>query len=341
MSNPAVDAASVEDAAELSQESQDWLLLATCLVAVGLWCLPCLCGSLGRGSIVSEVFLMCTYSRMHVFYISVSIFNFLVVCTVIGLLPGWTFNDFVITVATVTVWVLDRLQKFLVSSAMLFGLWLVWRFRQRILIAAGVDHVTLVRFSWWDLIDPVASAAGISLAKPFEVVELLVWKASNMPSASYLKPNDCFVEVHCGNNEVLHGRVRNNAGSYCIFRERFQLNISVDDFDTKLTILLRDQDILTNVEIARLELLHQDICKLLETSSGCDPELAVEWAPDGFCELSLHPRGSIWLRLQRIRGDSDFDDVESQYYGGDALGSPKAEEYEKGDSSSSSARLYY
>eukprot|EP00437_Effrenium_voratum_P009238 CAMPEP_0181430244 /NCGR_PEP_ID=MMETSP1110-20121109/17620_1 /TAXON_ID=174948 /ORGANISM="Symbiodinium sp., Strain CCMP421" /LENGTH=116 /DNA_ID=CAMNT_0023553547 /DNA_START=697 /DNA_END=1047 /DNA_ORIENTATION=- len=93
-------------------------------------------------------------------------------------------------------------------------------------------------------------------------------------------------------------RVHNNAGSEAVIRESFQLNIDENSPDTLMTLLAKDQSLLTNSEIARLTLSTRELCGI-EDQTG-KRRSTFSYDEDSFLELSLNPSGKIWIAVAPV-----------------------------------------
>merc|ERR1719414_1148441 len=89
----------------------------------------------------------------------------------IGILPDWTVNQFMAQFVLFVTWVLVHLEKMVVSFTIIFGLFLMVRFRERLLLATGMEHVTVIRWSWRDML-------GFQVKK--RPVEVFLWKVEGL-----------------------------------------------------------------------------------------------------------------------------------------------------------------
>merc|ERR1712194_784396 len=181
--------------------------------------------------------------------------------------------------------------KFIVSSSILLALFILLRFKERIALAAGVEHMTFFR---------------LGRLNPFHrpilhPIEIYVWKASDLPSGPVLKPNDVFLECHLGQNEPSRSRVHNNAGQGCVFKESFQLNVDENDPTELFTILIRDQSLLTSSTLCKLQMKSADLLQIEAQTGGQGADFT--YSPNFFQELKLSPRGKIWIRVAPIEDE--------------------------------------
>merc|ERR1712224_656075 len=157
-----------------------------------------------------------------------------------------------------------------------------------------------VRMSWKDLI-PFGLTSGKK--RPIEV---FIWKITDLKSATnkVLKANDIFVECHMGYNEPMRTRVHNNAGSNCIVQESFQINVDEDKSGALMTLLVKDQSLMTSQEVARLMISTREICGI-EDQTGKRRE-TFTYSEDSFVALTLSPCGKIWIAIAPVEdGDEE------------------------------------
>jgi len=285
---------------DIAVEYQDWILVGTCMGILALWMLPCFCGRMQNSC--SKAFMSWVYSRLHVFYWSLVYVTLFMLMFTITILPDWTADDFGDCLSRALFWILERLVKLITSMSILFGFYLIYKFRERVLVAAGLEHLTFFR---WKLTDPMGWRSKL---RP---VEVYIWKVDGLRSSNgkVLKANDIFVECHLGQNEPMRTRVHNNAGSGCIIKESFQLNIDENEPSELMTILLKDQSIVTTAELARLSLSTAEICGV-EDATG-KRRTNFTYCEDHFVPLGLTPQGQVWLAVAPVDDVEDgrlFDD---------------------------------
>jgi len=274
---------------DISVEYQDWILVAMCMFLLVLWTLPCVCGRLH--SKLSRSFTTWVYTRLHVFYWSVAYLTLFIVMFTIGVLPDWTVDEFVGYLELFIEWVLQRLVKLITCFSILFCFFLAYRFRERVLMAAGLEHITVFR---WNLGDPLGFR---TKRRP---VEVFIWKVEGLRSSSgkVAKANDIFLECHLGENEPMRTRVHNNAGQGCIIKETLQLNLDEGRPKSLMTILVKDQTLLASSELARLVLTTAEICGI-EDQTG-KRRTNFTYSSEYFVPLSLSPMGQIWIAVAPV-----------------------------------------
>lgn len=281
---------------DVDVEYQDWILVASCLLIVALWTLPCFCGRLKNG--LSRRFTTWVYTRLHVFYWTILYLSLFIMMFTIAVLPDWTFSQFMEWLEFFVLWILARLVKMVTSFSILFAFWVVYKFRERLLVAAGLEHITVCR--WWSWRDP------LGLRAKRRPVEIFIWKVDGLKSGAskVMKANDVYVECHLGENEPMRTRVHNNAGRGCLVKESFQLNIDEGDPTALMTILVKDQSLLASVELARLVLSTAELCGI-EDQTG-KRRSGFSYSKDCFVPLGLSPMGLIWIAVAPV-DDGDVD----------------------------------
>merc|ERR1711920_222915 len=115
----------------------------------------------------SRSFTRWVYTRLHVFFCIVVYLDLLVLMFTIGVLPDWTVNEFVVWLVRFITWCLVHLQNMITSFAILFLFFLLLRFRERIALAAGLEHVTVIRWDWREL---------LGFQSKRRPVEVYIWK---------------------------------------------------------------------------------------------------------------------------------------------------------------------
>jgi len=216
---------------------------------------------------------------------------FILMCT-IGVLPDWTIDEYGIYLVAFVTWVLIHLKKCIMSLAIVVGFLIFIKFQERFKQAIGVDHVSFIHFNWRE-------AVGLAVKK--RPIEIFIWKVEDLNSSTgkMYKANDIFVECHLGDNEPMRSRVHNNAGTSCMLKESWQVNIHESATGTMMTILVKDQGLLTTAELGRLVLSTREVVGI-EDQTGKRKEMNFSYSKDNFVELNLLPRGKIWIAIAPV-----------------------------------------
>jgi len=274
---------------DIAVEYQDWILVGMCFVLAALWATPLFCARI-QGPL-AKAFTNWVYSRMHVFYVSVLYVSLFIVMFTVGVLPDWTVDQFVVYLYKFICYTLEHLENMVISAGICTGFYVAFSMRKRIALAAGLDHITVLRWSWRDVI------GWNTKRRP---VEIFIWKVEETKSASrkLLKANDLFIECHMGSNQPMRTRVHNNAGSGCVVKESFQLNIDESETDTLMTLCVNDQGMMASSEVARLTLSVRELCGI-EDQTG-KRRIEFTYCEDCFVALSLNPQGKIWIAIAPV-----------------------------------------
>jgi len=235
---------------------------------------------------------------MHVFYWGVLYVTLFVVMFMVMILPDWRMRDFLAYTGRFLHWVLVHVQKLITCVCIILAFWLAMRFRERIALVAGMEHITIFRWSFFE---------ALGMKGKQRPIELFIWKVEGLQSATskVLKANDIFVECHLGFNEPMRTRVHNNAGRSCTIRESLQLNINESSPGALLTLLVKDQTLMSSSELGKLAITTRELCGI-EDQTGKRRE-SFDYSEDFFVPLSLSPDGTIWLAIAPV---DDMDDSE-------------------------------
>lgn len=209
----------------------------------------------------------------------------------IGVLPDWTVDEYFEYLLKFITWIMIHLKKMIISGAIMVGFLMVMKFQDKIRMAAGIEHVTVIHFNWKEML-------GLGIKK--RPVELFIWKVEDLQSSAgkVYKPNDLYVECHLGDNEPMRTRVHNNAGTNCVIKESFQMNINESEAGTLMTLIVKDQSLMVSSEVGRLMLSTREICGI-EDQTG-KRKVDFMYSQDSFVQLSLLPRGKIWLAISPV-----------------------------------------
>merc|ERR1712126_652983 len=118
--------------------------------------------------------------------------------------------------------------------------------------------------------------------------------------------NDVFVECHLGFNEPAVTRVHNKAGSGCMIRESFQLNLDMNSSDgdamNALTLLVKDQSLVSSTVLGRKTLTMREVYRIEACTGRITEEFT--WSAPYFMEQRLEPEGRIWFRIAPVEEEA-------------------------------------
>jgi len=280
---------------DIPTEYQDWILVGVSCFLLCLWCLPCICGKMRNSC--SRGFTSWIYTRLNIYFWAITYVNLALLMFVLGLLPDWTVNEYGEYLLAFITWVLLHLKKVIMSCAILAGFVILMKFQERIKVAAGLDHISMIHFNW-------RQSIGLSVRK--RPIEVFIWKVEDIQSSTnkIYKPNDIYIECHLGDNEPMRTRVHNNAGTSSVMKESFQVNINESESATLMTLLVKDQALMVSTELGRLVLSTREVLAI-EDRTG-KRITSFTYSKENFEELSLVPRGKIWIAVAPV-DDMDED----------------------------------
>lgn len=286
---------------DIDEELQGWILLFATVTAIFFFCLPCYCAGLSFAT--ARKFAAWLHQRLPSFYLCMFAFNTLFLGFVIHMLPAWSFSAYLTCLAKVMAGALQQTMDCAASVLVIVAFFVAIAFKDRLAQLCGIDHKTLFRFKIRDCF----CCLGGGRHRPIEVC---VWKVEDLPSADLFSANNVFVEFFLGYNEPMKTRVHNNAGSGCLIKESIHLNFDEYDEEDTLFIFVRNQKVMGTGDLARGELSASEMKQELEDNPGLDAHRAERgeprWGGTVFKEVSLIPRGKVWLQVRPIH-DADYD----------------------------------
>lgn len=267
-------------------------LMAILLGMAFLWAIP-----------LTWPFKQCCMTRLHKVYPFIFILELAAFSFAMNYLYMISANQIFFMLVKVLEVIIGTTQLVCVGLAGLLGLAVVWKFKDRILEALGIDNAAHY------LGEPRDWMTCWSM-KRFKALELLVWKVEGLPSVKIHSKNDCFIEVRQGYNVSMRTRVHENAGHTCVFKETMQLNFDPFDGEAMITILVRNQDVFGATDMAQLQLGAAQVKRLEEPLGGNTSERLISraegiWQSDRFKCIDLIPAGKIWLRFSYVDASDD------------------------------------
>jgi len=268
-------------------EYQDWILLFATVTAVWCLCLPCFCA--GQPYVWARRFAQWINGRLPQFMFVIFFVIVGWISLVLLWLPDWTAAQYFKYMGKAGGWLASHMLKITSSLIIILVFCFLAAFKDRIALMLGVDHVPLVRFSWRDCL----SCWSMQRYRPLEVA---IWKVEDLASSDIFRANAVFIEAYMGFNEPMKSRVHHNAGSNCVLKETMQFNFDDHDDGDRLLIFVKNQEMMTSGELARLQLEVADLCQI-EQKLGNRP---LQWDESCFEARRLIPRGKIWLRVSPV-----------------------------------------
>merc|ERR1740138_861298 len=112
----------------------------------------------------------------------------------------------------------------------------------------------------------------------FMTIEVSVWKMENLPGS--WNRRTLFLRAVMGYNEPQHSRPHDCSSNSIVLRERMQLNYDPEDDTQKLSLILKQQEVVGGAVTQ------------LAPATG----LGVPWKEENFMKIDLVPQGECWLR---------------------------------------------
>mmetsp|Transcript_81141 Transcript_81141/g.160844 ORF Transcript_81141/g.160844 Transcript_81141/m.160844 type:complete len:399 (+) Transcript_81141:51-1247(+) len=205
-------------------------VLGIFILAGIVWALPWLCIN---KRMCCRCFQRWIARRLFCYFLSGLVVNLFLISYVISYEPDVSANAFFFAIVDAAAALSDKLQEILVQCCVIVTVCAVITFRKRILALLGFDH-QVVRLDLRDLCTCWAMSR-------FSVIELVLWRAEDLPPG--FSTRSLFVRVVCGANEPHHTRPRDNCRTRLDLRERLQLNYDPDDDTQRLSIIVKQQEI--------------------------------------------------------------------------------------------------
>merc|ERR1712216_152201 len=246
----------------------------------------------------------CIESRLYKVYPIITIFNLIIFGIALDALDHIDFNELFFLLVKIVEVAIAQVEKVLIAGAGLLVLVVMWKFKDRVLEALGVDNPQMVIGGFRDW-------ATCWSMKRFYPVELFILKVEGLPAINLGKSNDVFCEVSLGYNMTMRTRVRCRAGHSCTIKESLQLNFDPFDTEVPMHISVKNQELLGTTEIASIQLGAKQVQRLEEPHSlepsertlgwgataGTESAAGI-WAASRFQCIDLVPAGKLYMRFQ-------------------------------------------
>lgn len=250
-------------------------------------------------------------TRKHKIYKWILLISIIVLGFAFNILYTVTVNEFFFDCVKVVEVAINKLEQGLIGSAALFVLIMLWKFKDRVLEALGVENPQFFvgEFRDW---------ATCWSMRRFAPLELFILKVEGLPSSKVNTDNDIFAEVSLGYNVTMRTRVHARAGHSCVFKESMQLNWDPYDNEAKLTLSIKNQDVLGSTTIASVQFGMQQLKNLEEPHPGSaeggpssrtigwgatSGQTSTVWGASAFKTIDLIPAGKIYLRFAALPPD--------------------------------------
>ncbi|CAJ1340503.1 unnamed protein product [Effrenium voratum] len=271
---------------------EEVILLAVIMFMLMLWMVPFL-----------RPFRYCCETRLHKVYPAITLINLLIFAVTLNQLCRISFNDVFFAIVKLFDVFLDSIEQVLIGISALFAIGIVWKFKDRVFEVLGVENAAAVFGDFRDW-------ATCWSMRRFHPMEIVIWKVEGLPSARLHSPNDVFCEVSFGYNVTMKTRVHHRAGHSCTFKEALQLNFDPFDAERRLTLCIKSQEVIGDIELAKLQMGAEQVREMEEPDDNYDrslvrgsmPESA--WSSGRFRCIDLVPAGKVYLRFIPVSEDS-------------------------------------
>jgi hypothetical protein len=206
-------------------------LCAVFFAALFIWMLPSLCIN---KKLCSPCFTRWLSKQMFCYFMMGLAINITIISIVIANAPHIEANALFFTGVKIIEKVTDSMEKMLMQLGALAALVALYAFRKKILTILGFEQ-QVVRADLRDLL------TGFSM-KRFQPIEISLWYADGLPCG--FSKRSIFTRILLGYNEPQHGRPHDGVRDSVAIRERMQMNYDPEDVSQKLTIMIKQQEIL-------------------------------------------------------------------------------------------------
>eukprot|EP00929_Paragymnodinium_shiwhaense_P082541 TRINITY_DN43528_c0_g1_i1.p1 TRINITY_DN43528_c0_g1~~TRINITY_DN43528_c0_g1_i1.p1 ORF type:complete len:378 (+),score=91.64 TRINITY_DN43528_c0_g1_i1:98-1231(+) len=208
-------------------------VVAFLIVAAVIWALPFACINQKCCCTCFKRFMS---RRITPYFVAGLVLNVIFFGIVVNSLPDVSVNDLFFQVVAVVEKVSDHLEELLNQIVPLVGGVLLFTFRKRIIALLGFD-TGIVKA---DLRDVMTFFS----ANRFKVIELALLKVEGLPPG--LTSRTLYCRIVLGFNEPLHTRPHEGCTTSLSVKERMQLNYDETDDTTKLTMLIKQQEVVSS-----------------------------------------------------------------------------------------------
>lgn len=163
--------------------------------------------------------------------------GFLFVISAVGIMiakePDVNANDVFFAFVAVLELLSDKLMFVLTQVGIILGILFAWVIRKKIVSLLGFDQ-QLVRGDLRDMLT-------LFQMERFQTIEVTVWKIEGLPPG--FATRTLFVRVLLGFNEPQHSRPHDRCTNALTMREKFYLNYDPEDDTQKLSIVIKQQEL--------------------------------------------------------------------------------------------------
>lgn len=205
-------------------------VLAIFIVAMFVWAVPVWCVN---SKLCCRCFQRCGSRQIRLYFLLGFVANAFLVSLVLKTLPDITANNVFFQFVSVVDFVCFQLDNILQQLTVIIAAVLALAFRKRIVALLGFDQ-QVVRADFRDILTCFTMTR-------FRAIEVSVWKVESLPAG--FTSRSLYVRFVLGYNEAQHTRPRDGCTTSLTLRERVQLNYDPEDDTQKLSIVIKQQEV--------------------------------------------------------------------------------------------------
>jgi len=207
-------------------------VLVVFVLAGIIWALPWFCSN---SRLCCRCWKRCLSRRLGCYFMFGFLLNLTLISCVIAAVPDISANDvFFAAVGCLTVF-MDQLETVLMQLGILLAMTILYAYRMRLVSLLGFDS-QIIRFELRDFLTCFSM-------RRFSAIEVSILKAEDLPAG--FGSRTLFLRLVLGCNEPLHSRPRDGCTTTINIKERLQLNYDPEDTSQKLTIMIKQQEVVS------------------------------------------------------------------------------------------------
>jgi len=215
---------------QLAEEAQ---ILAAFALAGLLWAMPWCCSN---SRLCCGCWKRCLSRRLGSYFFLGFLVNITMISCVIAWAPDITANDVFFAAVKFLTKFTDQLEDVLMQMGIVVAAGVVYAYRKKLLDLLGFDS-QIIRFDFRDFLTCFSM-------RRFSAIEVSILKVTDLPTSTF-GSRTLFLRLICGLNEPLHSRPRDGCTTSMSIRERLQLNYDPEDETQNLTIMIKQQEVVS------------------------------------------------------------------------------------------------
>lgn len=205
-------------------------VLVVFFIAGLIWALPWFFSNSRR---CCRCWQRCFSRRLGCYFCLGLLANLVLISSMIAAVPHISANDVFFAMVRAISAFTEKVEEVLMKAGILLGVFIVYSFRGQLVRVLGFDS-QIVRAELQDFLTCFSM-------RRFSTVEVSLLKASDL--AGGFGKRSLFLRLVLGCNEPQHSRPRDGCDDTMLIRERMQLNYDPEDKTQKLTIMVKQQEV--------------------------------------------------------------------------------------------------